>query len=130
MNGIVNFVCETLEVGLIDLDTLSRVVLINAAMKMVFGRNSYSAERFIIEVTLPLNGLKGIIDHDHEFYQVWDLYNQKKYSAIVFDMDIIPLNMQNVIRRRLFKDDIEDVVAGPNAKEPNILSVFQKQSER
>ena len=105
MNAIVNFVGETLEIDLINLDTLSRVVLVNTAMK-------------------------GIIDNDHEFYQVWDLYNQKKYIAIVFDMEIIPLNMQNVIRRRLFKDDIEDVVAGPNAKEPNILSVFQKQPER
>ncbi|KAK9225889.1 hypothetical protein WN943_010934 [Citrus x changshan-huyou] len=77
VNGIVNFVCETLEVGLIDLDTLSRVVLINDAMKMVFGRNSYRVER-----------------------------------------------------RRLFKGDIEDVVAGPTTEEPNILSVFQKQPER
>lgn len=130
MNGIVNFVCETLEVGLIDLDTLSRVVLINAAMKIVSGRNNYRAERFIIEVTSLWNGLKGTIDNDHELYQVWYLHNKKKYIEIVFDMEIIPLNVHNVIRRKLFEDDIKDVAAGPNVEEPNILSVFQKQPER
>lgn len=45
--AIINFIGETLEVGLIDPDTLSRVVLINAVMKMVLGRNSYRAKRFI-----------------------------------------------------------------------------------
>lgn len=41
-------------------------------------------------------------------------------------MEIIPLNMHNVIRRRLFQDDIEDVTAGPNAEKHNVLVVFKK----
>lgn len=36
----------------------------------------------------------------------------------MFDMEIIPLNIHNVIRRRLFEDDIEDVATGPNVEKP------------
>ena len=38
-------------------------------------------------------------------------------------MVVIPLNMSNAIRRRLFQDDIEVVAVGPNAEEPNVLGV-------
>lgn len=57
---------------------------------------------------------------------MWHLYNDKKYTEIVFDMEIIPLNMHNVIRSWLFQDDIEDLIVGPNFGESNVLGVFQK----
>ena len=78
----------------------------------------------MVEIVTKLRDLKETTDNDHKLYQVWHLYNQKKYTKIVFEMEIIPFSMHNVIRKRLFEDDIEDVVAGPNAKKPNILSVF------
>ena len=53
VKGVVNFLGKTFEVGLIDPDFLSRVVLINAAMKRMVGRNSYRDERFIIKLTWP-----------------------------------------------------------------------------
>lgn len=70
MKGFVNFPRKTFKVGLIDPDFLSRVVLINAAMKRRVGRNSYRDERFIIEVTLSWNGKNDTIDNDHELYQI------------------------------------------------------------
>lgn len=51
MKAIVNFVGETVEVSFIDPGTLSKVILINVVMKMVFCRNSYRAKRFIVAVT-------------------------------------------------------------------------------
>ena len=112
---IVSFLSETFKVGLIDPDFLNRVVH-NAAMKKMVGRNSYRDERFIIEVTLPWNGKKGTIDNDHELYQIWQLCNEKKFTEIVFDMTIIPLNVTNVIKRKLFEDDIEYITIGPDAE--------------
>lgn len=55
VKAIVNFVGETVEVSFIDPGTLSKVILINVVMKMVFCRNSYRAKRFIVEVTLQEN---------------------------------------------------------------------------
>ena len=63
---------------------------------------------------MPWIGLKGTIDNNHELYQVWCMHNQKKYIKIVFDMEIISLNIHNFIKRRLFEDDIEDVATDPN----------------
>ena len=113
---IVSFLSETFKVDLIDPDFLNRIVLINAAMKKMVGRNNYRDERFIIEVTLPWNEKKGTIDNDHELYQIWQLCNEKKFTEIVFDMTIIPLNVTNVIKRKLFEDDIEDITTGPDAE--------------
>ncbi|KAH9686590.1 Stearoyl-(acyl-carrier-protein) 9-desaturase 5 [Citrus sinensis] len=84
--GIVSFLSETFEVGLIDPDFLSIVVLIIAAMKRMVGKNNCRDERFIIEVTLP-----------------WK-------------------------EEGLFKDDIEDVAARPDAEPQSVLSVFQRQA--
>ena len=53
VKGIVSFLSKTFEVDLIDLDFLSKVVLIIVAIKRMVGRNNYRNERFIIEVTLP-----------------------------------------------------------------------------
>lgn len=127
MKDIVSFLGETFEIGLIDPDFLSRVVLINVAMKRMVERNSYRDGRFIIKVTMSRNRKKGAIDNDHELYQIWQLYNEKKFIEIVFDMTIIPLNVTNVIKRRLFEDDIEDVAAGPDVEPLSVLSVFQRQ---
>ena len=71
---------------------------------------------------------KGTIDNDHELYQIWQLYNEKKFTEIVFEMTIIPLNVMNVFKRRLFEDDIKDVAAGPNVEPQSVLSVFQRQA--
>ena len=71
---------------------------------------------------------KGIIDNYHELCQIWQLYNKKKFTEIVFDMTIIPLNVMNVIKRRLFEDDIEDVAARPDVEPQSVLSVFQRQA--
>ena len=127
VKGIVSFLDETFEVDLIDPDFLSRVVLINAGMKRMVGRNNYRDERFIIEVIVPWNMKKSTIDNDHELYQIWQLYNKKKFIEIVFDMTIIPLNVMNVIKRRSFEDDIEDVAVGPDVEPESVLSVFQRQ---
>lgn len=61
---------------------------------------------------------------------MWHLHNDKKYIEIVFDMEIIPLYMDNIIEKWLFQDDIEDIAARPNVEETNVLGVFQKQPWR
>ena len=68
MKRIVSFLGETFVVGLINPYFLSKVVQNNAAVKRMVGRNNYRDERFIIEVTLPWNEKKDIIDNDHELY--------------------------------------------------------------
>lgn len=40
-------------------------------------------------------------------------------------MNIIALNMMNVIKVRLFEDDIKDVTIGPDAEPESMLSKFQ-----
>lgn len=100
--------------------------MINATMKRMVERNSYRDERFIIEVTLPRKEKNGTIDNDHELYQIWHLHNENKYTEILFDMSIIALVM-NVIKMRLFEDDIEDVATGLDAEPQSLLSLFQRQ---
>ena len=41
------------DLGLIDPDFLSRVIVVNGAIRQVFGRISWPHERFVLEVTLP-----------------------------------------------------------------------------
>lgn len=79
MKAIVNFIGEILDVGLIDPKTRSRVILINAVIKIVFGRNNYRAERFIIEVTLPWNGLKRTIDNIVSFMKLGICTSEEVY---------------------------------------------------
>ena len=54
--------------------------------------------------------------------------NEKKFTEIAFDMTIIPLNVTNVIKKRLFEDDIEDVAAEPDVEPQSVLYVFQRQA--
>ena len=44
----------------------------------------------------------------------------------MFDMTIIALNVMNAIKRRLFEEDIEDVI-GLDAESESVLYVFQRQ---
>ena len=50
--------------------------------------------------------------------------HNEKYIGIVFDMTIIAINVTNVIKKRLFKDAIEDVAARLNAEPQSMFSVF------
>lgn len=110
MEGFVNFLGDIFEVGVIDFNFLGKVVLINTIIKRMVQRNSYKVERFIDEVTLSQNGKKGTINNDHKLYKRWHLYNEKKYRHIVFAVSIIALNVMNMIKRRLFKDDIQKIL--------------------
>lgn len=51
-------------------------------------------------------------------------------SKILLEMEIISLSLHNIIKRRLFYDDIEVVATGPHAEEPNVLVVFKKRPKR
>lgn len=84
-------------------------------MKRMVGRNNYKVRRFIIEVTLSWNRKKGTIDNDNELYQIYHTYNEK-YTKIVVDMNIITLNVMNLIKTKLLKDDIKDVTAKPDVE--------------
>ena len=42
-------------------------------------------------------------------------------------MTIIALNVMNAIKRRLFEEDIEDVVVGLDVEPESVLSMFQRQ---
>ena len=53
MSAFVNFMGVRWDIGLIDPDYLSRVIVINGAMRQVFRRSSWPRERFVLEVTLP-----------------------------------------------------------------------------
>ena len=48
MKGFVNFLSETFEVGLVNRNFLSRVVMINTVMKRMVEKKNYRDERFII----------------------------------------------------------------------------------
>ena len=58
------------DLGLIDPDYLSRVIMINDGMRQAFRRTNWPCERFVLEVTLPWNRKNGTIENDNEIYQV------------------------------------------------------------
>lgn len=91
------------DVGLIDLDFLSRVILISGPLRQTFKRNNWPLYRFIIEVTLPWNRKNAAIENNSKIYQVWHLFNEKKYTEI---MELLLLNLMNVDKKILFDDDI------------------------
>ena len=59
MLAFVNFIGVRWDLDLVDLDYLSRVIVINGAMRQAFGRTSWPSERFVLQVTLLYNGKKG-----------------------------------------------------------------------
>lgn len=70
MSAFVNFISVRWDNSLIVQEFLTRVILINGAMRQSCGRNNWPLNRFFIGVTLPWNGKNRAIKTDSEVYQV------------------------------------------------------------
>lgn len=85
---------------------------------------------------MPWNRKNEVIESDNEVYQVWQLFNEKMYIEIDFYIEIVPLNLMYVDKKRLFDDYIQSIIAeAPQPSEPapikksrrNIKSVSRKR---
>ena len=76
VSAFVNFISVRWDLGLIDPGYLSKVIVINGAMRQTFGRNKWPRERFVLEVTLPWNEKNGAIKNDNEIRltSIWRCY--------------------------------------------------------
>lgn len=69
----------------------------------------------------------GVIESDSEVYQVWQLFNEKKYTEIDFYMEILPLNLMYADKKKLFDNDIQSIDAeAPQPSEPTPIKKSHK----
>ncbi|KAL9463184.1 hypothetical protein AB3S75_001063 [Citrus x aurantiifolia] len=102
----VKFMEETHNMGIIDLEKISTIALVNRVMHMVLQRKLSFEEKFKLTLTQAWDNDCTNIRSDDDLFSVWSLYNHYSYYEIHLDLEIISKPTTSSARKSLFQQPL------------------------